>query len=139
MPGLIIHDGYTLEAVIPGDDGFPGIKFRYRPAMPDALNEWRVAQRATGRDETTLRTKFVEDHLADWDVTERAGVLRKVLGRELTERFSDVRDAKSDDEVVRAPIHSRVLRCLPDKRLNQLFDFVAGYARQQEQETDAKN
>lgn len=138
MPGLLIHDGYTLTHKIAGDDGFPGINITYRPAVGDALNEWRMAQRASGKDETSLRARFVADHLVDWDVTEDANLLRKLLGKDLADKYTAVREA-IDGEMIKAPIDARIIRALPDKRLNQLFDVIAGYARRDEAERDLKN
>lgn len=115
MPRLALDDGYTLDAVTkevladpatgrPLAQGLPVVTFRYRPALPDALAEWRYALRAagSGRAEVDATAKLVADHLVTWDVTDARGAA--------------------------APITPDAVRRVPDPILNQLVEAVANWA-----------
>ena len=108
MPRLAIDDGYTLEAATKPDFGgmsnLPVVTYRYRPALPDALGEWRYAARlaASGKAEVDATAKLVADHLVSWDVTDAAGKP--------------------------APITPDTVRKVPEPILHQLVDTVASWA-----------
>lgn len=115
MPRLALGDGYTLpfatkdQITHPGTgqvlvSGLPVVTGRYRPALPDALAEWRYAsERATGGAErVTAAARLVADHLVDWDVTDAGGKA--------------------------APVTAETVRLVPEPILNQLLDVVTTWA-----------
>lgn len=82
---LDIDDGYTLtdatkpEEVNP-DTGqpvnpyiLPVVRFRYRPALPEALAEMRMRTRRanTGKEEVKAVADFLAAHLVEWDVVNK--------------------------------------------------------------------
>lgn len=79
MPRLFLADGYTIEAATSekyGElAGLPVVKFAYRPAMTDAIYEWRwkTQNAASGKDRLDAAAKLVADHLVTWDVAGDAG------------------------------------------------------------------
>jgi hypothetical protein len=78
---LALNDGYTLEAAtlpeFSGIEGLPVIAFRYRPALPEALAEWRYQVRTatSGKAEVEATAKLVADHLVSWDVVDARGTV----------------------------------------------------------------
>ena len=78
---LALNDGYTLEAAtfpeFSGVAGLPVITFRYRPALPEALAEWRYQVRTatSGKVEVEATAKLVADHLVSWDVVDARGAV----------------------------------------------------------------
>jgi hypothetical protein len=132
MPGLLIHDGYTRDGVIPEKKPYPAIRFKYRPALPDQMNEWRMTPATSGKEITDALIKVLTKCMISWDVTEQAGVLKIILGR--PENMKDIDDAT----IVTVPIAAATLRCLPDLTLKNIFDVVSGYGPA-EQEADVKN
>lgn len=133
MPGLLIHDGYSLPGKVPAQQGFPEVKFQYRPALPDQMNAWRTARIDSGKDATDAMIRLLDKTLISWDVMEKVGVLRKILGNP-----ENLRDRANPDEEIMVPITEKTLRFVPDLVLKQLFDIVAGYGPKQE-EADVKN
>lgn len=118
MPRLALNDGYTLEAATKaeaaGFAGLPVVTYRYRPALPDALAEWRYAARlaTNGKAEVDATAKLVGDHLVSWDVTDAAGKP--------------------------AAISADTVRKIPEPILNQLLDKIVSWAGP-EQEKAAGN
>jgi len=108
MPRLALNDGYTLEAATlhecDGTAGLPVVCFRYRPALPDALAEWRYGlNRATsGRAEVDATARFLADHLVSWDVRAADGT--------------------------NAPVSADTIRRVPEPILNQLLRRVLSWA-----------
>lgn len=80
MARLVLDDGYTLEGKTEEtsgeSSGLPIITYRYRPALPDALAEWRYAlSRATsGKAQIDASSKLVSEHLVSWDVVDGRGI-----------------------------------------------------------------
>lgn len=114
---LSLDDGYTLEAATkdsltspvtgqPVVTGLPVVNFRYRPALPDALTEWRYAMRtaASGKAELDATAKLLADHIVSWDVVRGKG------------------------EVV--PVTVDAVRKVPDPILSQLLEAVTTWAPQ---------
>lgn len=132
MPGLLIHDGYSLPGKIPAQAGFPEVNFQYRPALADQLNGWRTARIESGRDATDAVIRVLDKTLISWDVTESIGILKKILGNP-----ENLRE-RPDHEETMVPITEKTLRFVPDLVLKQLFDIVSGYGPKQ-QEADVKN
>lgn len=115
MPALQIDDGFTLDgrttAVVSDPvtgralhNGLPEVAFRYRPALPDALAEWRYAMRAatTGRAQVDATAQFVAAHLVSWDVTDAKGAP--------------------------LPITADAVRKVPEPILDQLVEAVSKWA-----------
>lgn len=113
---LALNDGYTrsfateAEVIDPATgkasaSGLPVITGRYRPAHPDALQEWRWALgRATcGKDEVTATANHLAAHLTEWDVT------------------------ISDGKTI-APLSADTIRQVPEPVLNQLVKIVNTWA-----------
>lgn len=84
--GLQIDDGFTLDGRTKATvtdpvtgralyDGLPEVTYRYRPALPDALAEWRYQMRAatSGYAAVSATALFVAAHLVSWDVTDAKG------------------------------------------------------------------
>jgi hypothetical protein len=111
---LAIDDGFTLEAAtkdtLTGPSGqtlakgLPVVNYRYRPALPEALAEWRYAMRAatSGKAELDAIAKLLADHLVSWDVIDGKGVA--------------------------LPIAAESVRKVPEPILNQLLDTVTTWA-----------
>lgn len=133
--GMLIHDGYTFDFTIPAQGAFPALNGRYRPAMPDDVNEWRMRATANGKEETAAHAKLLCACLVSWDLTEKV--------KDLKAAFKDnpnfvERHCQGDaDTLVSVPIVPAVLKVLPDVILNRLVAIVTGYGKAAED--DAKN
>lgn len=115
---LAIDDGYTLEAStkatiahpVSGQTlatDLPIVNFRYRPALPEALAEWRYATRGatSGKAELDATATLLADHLVSWDVVDGKGQA--------------------------LPITPETVRKVPEPILNQLLEIVTTWAPQQ--------
>lgn len=115
MPALAIDDGYTLDGRTKASitdpvtgrvlfDGLPEVQFRYRPALPDALAEWRHQMRTatSGRAQVDATAQFVAAHIVSWDVTDAKGAP--------------------------LPITPDAVRKVPEPILDQIVDAVAKWA-----------
>ena len=115
MARLVINDGYTLEGVTTDTvtnpvtgaalaSGLPVVAFRYRPALPDALAEWRYAMRTagSGKAELDATAKLLAEHLVSWDVTDARGA--------------------------EVPVTAAGVRKVPEAILNQMLDAVTTWA-----------
>lgn len=116
---LALSDGYTVpfstsESVtdpVTGRivvDGLPLVSGQYRPALPEAIAEWRwkLARATSGREETAATFEHLLAHLTEWDVT-------------------------LDDGARRAPLSAEFLRLVPDPVLGQLVTRVNTWAPKQ--------
>lgn len=114
---LSLSDGYTLpfatEAQVVDSitkriliDGLPVVSGQYRPALPDAIADWRFALRraATGKDEVTASVDHLAAHIVAWDV---------------------------DADGRAAPINADFMRLIPEPILNQLVDKINTWAAKQ--------
>lgn len=114
MP-LVIDDGYTLDGCTKSavtdpvtgralHDGLPEVRFKYRPALPDSLAEWRHKLRAatSGYASVDATAILVAGHVVSWDVTTVAGAP--------------------------APITADTVRKLPEPILEQMVDAIAKWA-----------
>ena len=113
---LRIEDGYTLEGVteetacpdrITGDPLYtdlPAVHFRYRPALPEALAEWRYARSrvTSGKAELDANVTLVVGHLVSWDV-----------------------EGASGDNL---PITAETVRKIPDPILDQIVTKIITWA-----------
>lgn len=79
---LNIKDGYTLSDVTPDrdPDGYPieVVSYSYRPAMPEALYDWRYRQSValSGAAQLQATAEFVATHLVRWDVQDGPAVAK---------------------------------------------------------------
>lgn len=123
MARLFLQDGYTLEGKTLesfGDDtGLPVVEFAYRPAMPEAIYEyrWEAGRAASGKGQLDAIVKLLADHLVKWDVAFPNGV--------------NVAEAI-------APIDAATLKRIPDPILRQLGNAVLSWAPEKKVEA-AKN
>lgn len=114
---LAIDDGFTLHGTttdcidrgpsLPALSGLPVVSYRYRPALPEALAEWRYGLRvaASGKAELDATAKLLADHLVSWDVTDGKGAA--------------------------AAITPENVRRIPEPVLNQLLEAVTTWAPKQ--------
>lgn len=72
---LLINDGYTLEKTIPARGQVPAVTFRYRPALPDAVHEWRyqTTRAKSGAATALAEAELLKTQLVSWDVTDAKG------------------------------------------------------------------
>lgn len=82
---LFLDDGYSLTAKteetvrdLLGNviaSGLPVVEFTYRPALPEALAEWRHSLRMAkdGAGEFRATANFVAGHLCSWNVVLKGG------------------------------------------------------------------
>lgn len=74
MPASIVADGYTLPGRIPGlANTYPTLRFRYRPALPDAAYDYYEKRRGAegGKAVRDAVVAFLDKHLVDWDAKDR--------------------------------------------------------------------
>lgn len=110
MPTILITDGFTLSATIPESGPFPAIAFSYRPALPEAVDEYlRGPKQGT---QAAHRAKFLAKYLTDWDVTENDQPLK--------------------------PTESALAR-LPHPHADAMTRYVTCYATDGAHERDSKN
>lgn len=109
---LALDDGYTLTATTKATltspsgavlaDNLPVVEFKYRPALPAALAEWRYqfARAGSGKAELDATVKMLAAHLVSWDVTSGGGP---------------------------APLTADALARVPEPILNQIIDAVTSW------------
>lgn len=64
-----IDDGFVLVATVKDSDGhFPPVVVRYRPALPEAVYEYRLqmGRAATGKDVMNAKVALLHDHVVGW-------------------------------------------------------------------------
>jgi hypothetical protein len=114
---LAIGDGYTLpfetesKLIDPltkqvGLDNLPVVKGRYRPALPEAIADWRMAfdRAASGKEQVAAAAQHLAAHLVEWDAT-------------LADKA--------------APISAAVIARVPEPILGQLVRIVNTWAAEQ--------
>ncbi len=109
---FLIHDGYTLEGVVPALGSTPELKFRYRPALPEAVYEFGRAAKLNGKQEMAAVIALLVAHLVDWNVTNQDGAV--------------------------VPINAESLKRVSHRAQQRMVDVVTGYTAD-EQGADAKN
>ena len=118
MPRLVLQDGYTLDGktddtIMQGGKplytDLPVVSFKYRPALPDALAEWRYKLRmaASGTAEVTATAQFVCDHLVSWDA--------------------------QDANTTTVPIKPEMVRKVPEPILDQIAAIISKWAPKAEE------
>lgn len=110
MPRLLIDDGCTLDGVVPATARTPEVRFRYRPALPEAVYEVQHAMKAGGRQEAAGVVAILAAHVVSWDVE------------------------GTDGHTV--PVTPEMLKKVPYRAQQAMLDFVCGY---RDHEGDAKN
>ena len=111
MARVLIRDGYTFEGDVPAQGPWPAIHVRYRPAMPEEVSDYLIADRRTGKAKLDATVKLLAKHVLGWDITD------------------DGHATKPDADT---------LRRLPYPILEDLVNLVCGYTGTQ-QEADEKN
>lgn len=112
MP-LVIRDGYTLAGSTKSEfgsvKGLPILNFRYRPALTEALQDWRLATKAaqTGAAIVEASAALIANHLVSWDAEETPGKP--------------------------APVTAELVRELPEPIFEQLLDAVITWAPKAEE------
>jgi hypothetical protein len=98
---LFIDDGFTIEAAIASKGRLPQLKYRYRPAMPEAIHEYRFAFNAArdGRGRLQAETKLLVDHLVSWDAADAKGVTAPINAEWLDKLHDGIRQ-KLLDEII---------------------------------------
>jgi hypothetical protein len=119
-------DGYTLKGVCEASDPKKGrLVFYYRPALPDAVYEYRsrlFADGAKGIDRLAAVKALLGAHVVSWDMTTR-GPGGHVIPLPFTPAALD---------------QPKVLRALGVEYLDTMANYVTGYTFG-EWEADAKN
>ena len=108
----LVDDNYTLSYTIPARGPWPSLTFRYRRALYQALNEYKIVARDTGAKMTQDVAKFIEKHLVSWDLH---GPNKQPL-----------------------PGTAEWIAKLPAPYIDELYTAVTGYSVQ-DQESDLKN
>lgn len=74
MASLIL-DGYDLDGDVQKRGRFPAIKYVYRPALPDEVQEYFMALRKAndGRQSSKVRIDLIAAHVKSWDVQDAGG------------------------------------------------------------------
>ena len=68
MALLIIRDGFTVTSKFPGRAWIPPCTITYRPALPERVYDYMVANKNSGRDHLHHKSKILMEHLLSWDV-----------------------------------------------------------------------
>jgi hypothetical protein len=103
MPKLLIGDGYDFDGSIPAIGPWPAVTCKYRPALPDRVQEYFDAAAAGGKKRCDAAVKLLADHVTSWDVETEKGP---------------------------APVTEATLRKVPYPVRERLVDLVTGYAGQ---------
>lgn len=112
MPSIFVGDGFDLDTTLPAFLGFPAIRFKYRPALPERVYEYLHACRGSGSQHFDATVKLLAEHLIEWDATDRNGN--------------------------RLPPDERTLRGVAHPVLERLAEYVTSYTPAQ-READRKN
>jgi hypothetical protein len=71
MGSLFIRDGYTERGFISGMDWEPGLRFRYRPMLPEEVADFQDAlRRYKARAAEKFTAESVCPRLVDWDLVD---------------------------------------------------------------------
>lgn len=74
VPCALIPDGYTFKGKVDARPGlWPEVNFKYRPALPNAANEYLAAARRTGEDSTEADVALIVRHVPSWDAADATG------------------------------------------------------------------
>lgn len=68
MTALFLDDGMTFAgSVAPRPGIHPGLKFRYRPALPERVQSYINTLGKSDKQLYDAKVRFVLDHLVDWE------------------------------------------------------------------------
>lgn len=112
MPLLLIDDGCTEDGIVPATPRTPEVRFRYRPALPEAVYGFLGAPRGSGKQSLAAVVAILSAHLVSWDVADASGAT--------------------------VPVTPEALAKVPHRVLGKLADAVMGYDADK-QEADAGN
>ena len=104
MPAIYLDDGYTLDGLVPARLGYPPVRFKYRPALPEKVYAFTREPRPASQHIDAVVTLLAE-HLVSWDVKGRDGNL--------------------------LPVTAHVLRRIAVPVLEAMLDHVTGYTAEQ--------
>lgn len=127
---LVIDDGYTLSGLI-RPDRRPPVRVVYRPALPEAVYEYRMrsARAASGAERLEAVLWLLEAHLDSWD-----GIRRPVAGA----ASSPVPFKPGPAGTQSALRDPAVRKALGTEYLDEMVNLVTGYTPG-EWEADRKN
>lgn len=111
MP-VFINDGYEKDGEVAPFGDFPGLKYRYRPALARAVADYFAADKASGPKAEAAAVALLGKHVVSWDAP--------------------------DDSGVPAAVTPELLKKLPYRALHRMLDTVCGYGPD-EQAADEKN
>jgi len=104
-----------MEGIIPAKPGlYPAVRFRYRVALPDEVDQLFLFPAKSGRENTAAVAKLLKAHLESWDVPRACG------------------DGPE-------PITEDTLRRLHYTARQTILDFVTGHRALEEQDRQEKN
>lgn len=116
-PSVFVPDGYTLNGKVDARPGlWPEVRFRYRPALHAAANDYLAQPRRNGDEATDADVALVVRHVQSWDAAsvDQAGL------------------------AVSIPLKPDILRKVHHGILTSMVNHVLGYTSPQ-QEADLKN
>jgi hypothetical protein len=95
---LLIADGYTLEKTIPAKGRLPAVTFRYRPALPDAVHEFRYQFNSakSGSARAAAEVTLLAAQLVSWDVVDNLHAMVPINPDTLKRVPQSVRDLMVD-------------------------------------------
>jgi hypothetical protein len=111
MP-LLIPDGCTRDETIPTADGLPAVRVRFRPALPEAYNEF-LYPRPSGKEVEKATLALLTEHLVSWDVRDKKGNL--------------------------VPLDEAALRRVPWKVRNQMVNLVLSYVGEEQAKSEGNS
>ncbi len=113
------NDGFTFKGEIPASGRWAAIKFEYRPALAEEVDEYAFqCSQNPGKKRAKVIGEYLMAHLVSWDV-----------------RGTTKEGKPTEDTVVRS---LATIRLLPREQRDALVEYVSTYAGEAEAE-DAKN
>lgn len=103
MPLLLIKDGYTLDHTIPAKGRIPALAFKYRPALAEEIEQWRIdaANARTGKEKAKVEASFIASHVVSWDDAENkpeVAIITQLPPYTRSELFSAIVGGLTDDD-----------------------------------------
>jgi len=127
---VVIDDGYTLVGECKDADGRrTPLRFKYRPALPEAVYEYRAALMraraapAAGAEQLNAVVALLDAHVESWE-----GVYRRGAGGvEVAVPFAPGRKGPGGQPVPGSLADPAVRRAVGTDYLDQMVNFVTGY------------
>lgn len=129
---MAIDDGYTLSGCCRDESGVrQPLRFKYRPALPEAVYEYRIQSVAakSGQDRLSAVLAILAAHVESWDGVYRADPNTRVPVSVPFKAAGDSATALADPAVRRGVGVDYI-----DQMINHVTGYTAG-----EWEADAKN